>query len=116
MKIINSNKKCLLFKNGDFYTKNEIPGAWVEAYKSVWWLEDISPVKSLAEEVYEYFKSKQVEPWPAEQAFLRLTCGYCNRITIYNDKIDLPLAFGAVGCLVCPHCQAPWLFYEYGKM
>jgi hypothetical protein len=115
MKIINSNK-CLLFKDGDFYTRNEIPGAWIEARKTLWRLENISPVKSLAEAIFEYFKSRQIEPWPVDQAFLRLTCNYCNRTTVYDGKTDLPIAFGAIGCLVCPHCQAPWLFYEYGRM
>lgn len=106
MKIINSNK-YLLFKDGDFYIKNEVPGVWIEAYRTSWRLEDVLPTKSLPEAIYEYFKSKQMEPWPAEQAFLRLTCNYCSNITVYNSKIDLPIAFGITGCLVCPHCQAP---------
>lgn len=105
-----------MFKDGDFYAKDEIPGAWIEAYKTFWGFDGISPVKSLAEHIYEYFRSKQTEPWPTEQAFLRLTCGWCSKITVYDSKTDLPTAFGTSGWLVCPHCQAPWLDYEYGKM
>jgi len=116
MKIINSNKKYLLFKDGNFYARSEAPGAWIEAYKILWSFEGISPVKSLAEHIYEYFRAKQVEPWPSDQAFIRLTCGWCDKVTVYNDKTDLPTAFGISGCWWCPHCQTPWLNYEYGKM
>jgi hypothetical protein len=115
MKLINSNKKCLLFKDGSFFVRNEVPGAWIEARNVFWDFDGISPTKSLAEAIYEYFRSKQQEPWPTEQAFLRLTCGWCKAITVYNNKTDLPTAFGDSGYLVCPCCQAPWLMYEYHR-
>lgn len=107
MKVINSNK-CLLFKDGDLFIDYTIPDTQIEI-NGMLIIDGISPLDSLPKAFSTYFG---VEP-KVDKVFFKLDCSWCHKVTIYNDRKDFPIAFGAQGHLVCSHCQGPWLYYEY---
>ena len=113
MKLINS-KKCLLFKDGNFYVRPHDLKAWITISNGFGLrIRNIPQIKSLPEALYEYFQTLRADCWAPDQNFMKLECLWCDNTTLYWNKTDLPIAFGPKGCLVCPCCQAPWIFYEY---
>lgn len=120
MKLINSNKKCLLFKDGSFYIRhNNIIEAWADV--SCGWgdavsIDNIPPTQSLPDALEDSFLRVRADPWIPSQDFVRIFCKNCINTTIYSGKIDMPIARGPRGMLVCPCCQSPWLYYNYAEI